>query len=151
MNLHRFKRGFTKTNPEKGLRSLPGALKNERDPSAPSTIKVRGAYISNGYPRAGKFFAISGYILTIVYAIALSFISITSYISSGGISPLGVCLVGAAVVHGLAMAAEGVCHAESPWSQKSIKLFWTITALWLISTFIYLLISGKELSELNFI
>lgn len=136
MNLNRFKKGFTKTNPEKGLRSLPGALRNDRDPRIPGTIRVRGTYISSGYPRAGKFFALSGYVLTVGYALAL----VASYLFTNSyISPLGVCIVAAGLVHGCALAAEGVCHAESKWTRKSLKLFWGITGVWLIASIYYLL------------
>ena len=45
MNLHRFKKGFTCTKPERGLRSLPGAIKKERYPVAEAPWAMRGVKI----------------------------------------------------------------------------------------------------------
>lgn len=61
MNLNNIKRGFTRTNPEKGLHSLPGAQKSDRRENRPHTIRVKGAYIEHDHNTVGKVLGISAW------------------------------------------------------------------------------------------
>lgn len=123
MNLNTLKRGFTKTNPEKGLRSLPGAQKTERRTSSP-TIRVKGRYITQSTDRLGHFLGLLSYIHAWLYTILLP----CSFLSDTGIfSPISVFILGFALVHGYALFADGLHHSEVPWARRALKIFWLST------------------------
>lgn len=125
MNLNRLKRGFTRTDPERGLRNLPGATKSDRMDDSLSTIRVKGRYIPTNTDRAGQLFGMMGYIHSWLYLVLLSCTVFAT--NTLEFSPLSIFLIGFAVVHGCAMAADGLRHSEAPWARKGIKIFWLTT------------------------
>lgn len=128
MNLNRLKRGFTRTNPEKGLRDLPGARKSERHNHDEETIRIKGRYIPSDTDRIGHYFGIMGYLHAWIYVILLpcSIFSDEHYM----FSPLSIFLIGLFIVHGCAMFADSFRHSEAPWARKGIKIFWICTLAW---------------------
>lgn len=140
MNLNSIKRGFTRTNPERGLRSLPGSMKADRIDNSSSTIRVKGQYISQGNDKIGRFFGMMGYIHAWLYAILLpcSIVGGDDYI----FSPLSIFIIGFAMVHGCAMFADGLRNSNAPWATKGIKIFWLFTLLVIVYGIIASMIIG---------
>ncbi len=133
MNLNRYKKGFTGTNPERGLRSLPGARKSDRHDNNSGTIRVKGRYISQDTDRMGKFFGMTGYIHAWLYVILLPWV-LLSEINMGSVTftPLSIFIIGFAMVHGCALFADGLRNSDAPWANKGIKIFWIFTLLVLV-------------------
>ena len=125
MNLNRLKRGFTRTNPERGLYSLPGAQKPDRHKERSTTVRVKGRYIPQDTDRMGQLFGMMGYIHAWLYVILMPCAMLAE--NTMDFDPLSVFLIGLAVVHGCAMAADGLRHSEAPWARKGIKIFWIST------------------------
>ena len=127
MNLNSIKRGFTSTNPEKGLRNLSGARKADRIDDSTSTMRVKGRYISGGNDKIGQFFGMMGYIHAWLYVILMpcSLVAGDDYISS----PISIFIIGFAIVHGCAMFADGLRNSNAPWATKGIKIFWIFSLL----------------------
>ncbi|MFK7910664.1 MAG: hypothetical protein AB8F34_08675 [Akkermansiaceae bacterium] len=126
MNLNRFKKGYTGTNPERGLRSLAGAVKADKHIDNPGAVRVKGRYIPRDTDRIGHFFGMMGYIHAWLYVILLP-CSIYADSHSVIFSPMAVFMVGMFVVHGCAIIADGLRHTEAPWARKGIKIFWIAT------------------------
>lgn len=127
MNLHRFKRTIGKTNPEKGLRSLPGAQKRDHRDKLPSTVRVKGRYISQDHSTLGSFFGVMGYIHAWIFALGMTLSLFAS--SMKDLNPITIFFLGFAVVHGCAFLTDGLSNSNSPWAGKSIKIFWIGTAI----------------------
>ena len=130
MNLNRFKKGFTSTNPERGLHNLPGAMKSERHDEGPSVVRVKGQYIPQDTDRAGQFFGMMSYIHAWIYVILLPCTILAQ--DSLAFNPLAVFLIGLAIVHGCAMAADGLRYSDAPWARKGIKIFWIASLICLL-------------------
>jgi len=140
MNLNSIKRGFTSTNPEKGLRNLSGARKADRIDDSTCTIRVKGQYISGGNDKVGRFFGMMGYIHAWLFVILFpcTLIAGDNYISS----PLSVFIIGFAIVHGCAMFADGLRNSNAPWATKGIKIFWIFTLLLAVYSIVVAMVSG---------
>jgi len=132
MNLNRFKKGFTSTNPERGLHNLPGAIKSERHDEGPSVVRVKGRYIPQDNDRAGQFFGIMGYIHAWIYVILLPCTIFAK--DSLVFNPLSVFLTGLVIVHGCALAADGLRNSDAPWARKGIKIFWLASLVFLLTS-----------------
>lgn len=130
MNMNSIKRGFTRTNPERGLHSLSGAMKSERHHEGPSVVRVKGRYIPQDTDRAGQFFGMMSYIHAWIYVILLPCTILAK--DSLDFNPLAVFLIGSAIVHGCAMAADGLRNSGAPWARKGIKIFWLVSLLCLL-------------------
>ena len=134
MNLNSIKRGFTSTNPEKGLRNLPGAMKADRIDNSPSTIRVKGRYISQDTDTVGRFFGMMGYIHAWLYVILFpcSIFVGDDYL----FSPISIFIIGLAMVHGCALFADGLRNSDAPWATKGIKIFWIFTLVMLVTSIV---------------
>jgi len=134
MNLNSIKRGFTHTNPERGLHSLPGAIKSERHDKGPSVVRVKGQYIPQDTDRAGQFFGMMSYIHAWIYIILLP---CTIFAEDSLIfNPLSVFLIGLVTVHGCAMVADGLRNSDAPWARKGIKIFWIASLAFLLMSIV---------------
>jgi len=129
MNLNTIKRGFSKTNPEKGLHSLPGAHKEDHrdDKQGTITIRVSGKYIpSNDDVAAGKAFGILGYIIAWTSAIALVVNTVLLATNSSNTNYVPASFIlGCAFVHGCSIFADTMRNTEAPWARKGIIVFWS--------------------------
>ncbi len=143
MNLNRYKKGFTSTNPERGLRSLPGASRPERHAGSPGTIRVKGRYISQDTDKTGRVFGMMGFITSWLYVILLPW-SLLAEINIGSVmfTPLSIFIIGFAVVHGCALFADGLRNSDAPWATKGIKIFWSLTLLVIVYAVIASLMAG---------
>ena len=127
MNLNTIKRGFSKTNPEKGLRSLPGALKGEHKKDKLGTIRVSGKYIPSDHDALGLTFGILGYTIAWISAISLVINTFLVTTSSDGDTNyvIGSFVLGCAFVHGCSIFADAMRKTEAPWARKGIIVFWS--------------------------
>lgn len=126
MNLNRHKKGFSHTNPEKGLHSLAGAQKNEKRPPRAPTIRVGGTYIpakDYGIPKVFGIAALAGsFISTICMAIPASKAALAN--EDPVAAAMTAFILGAIFVHVLSIFAESVKGAEVPLGRKAMKSFW---------------------------
>ncbi len=131
--MNRFKKGYTGTNPERGLRNLPGAMKADRIDNSSSTIRVKGRYISQDTDRIGGFFGMMGYIHAWLYVILMP---CTLLVDPNAVSliftPISVFIIGFAMVHGCALFADGLRGSNAPWASKGIKIFWLFNLLLMV-------------------
>lgn len=130
MNLNSFKRGFTKTNPEKGLHHLPGARKSDRKEEGPETIRVKGIYVAENHHTAGRVFGILSYglawvcnsILMIITTVSvMQFTSDSHYL---GDNALIAYIALAVILHTFVIVADNLRNSDAPWARKSIITFW---------------------------
>lgn len=130
MNLNRFKKGFTKTNPERGLHTLPGVHRPDRAGDETSTVRVKGRYIPSGTDNTGKVFGILSFTVACLCTVLfpLSFFAG----KDADLSPLAVFVMGLFLVHGFAIFADSLRHSESIWSRRGIKLFWLSSLVWIM-------------------
>ncbi len=140
MNLNSIKRGFTSTNPEKGLRGLPGAMKADRIDDSSSTIRVKGRYIPGNTDRVGQFFGMMGYIHAWLFVILFPCTLIAG--DDSIFSPMSIFIIGFAMVHGCAMFADGLRNSNAPWATKGIKIFWIFTLLFIVYGVVASMIGG---------
>jgi len=136
MNLHTLKRGFGRTNPEKGLHHLVGAQKSDRHEDQPATIRIKGVYISPHHKTPGRILGalalglawisasllICGLTLSflpIAWRIPLADYTITTYVAT------------AILMHVLVFIADGITYSNAPLARKSIIVFWGSLALYL--------------------
>lgn len=134
MNLNTLKRGFTKTNPEKGLRHLPGAQKS--DHRRHDSIRIKGPYIPKDHHGAGKILGITAFSFAwlcngILILIAIQWILpfVTEFIMSDLLRNCYIIL--GFVIHPLVIMADGLRNSDAPWARKSILVFWGGLALFL--------------------
>jgi uncharacterized membrane protein YecN with MAPEG domain len=125
MNLNRLKRGFTKTNPERGLHQLPGSKKSTAHGINSHSIRVKGQYIPGNTDRIGRAFGLMGYALAWLYFILLPCSMLTK--NSTVFYPLPLFVIGFALVHGCAMFDDGLRQSKTPWASRGIKTFWIST------------------------
>lgn len=140
MNLHRFKKGYTGANPERGLRDLVGAQKAGKRIGGPTAVRVKGRYISDGNDRIGQLFGMMGYIhawLTVLL-FPCSMFAADDHI----FSPISTFIIGFAVVHGCAMFADGLRNSDAPWARRGIKIFWISTLVFLLGSVAFSLITA---------
>lgn len=137
MNLNTLKRGFTKTNPERGLRSLPGAQKSEHRENRSNSVRVKGLYITDSYDTAGRVIGITAYTLSwlcngIILLLATHSLLpfITETISTGLL--LGGYFIIAFIIHALVILADGMRDSNAPWARKSIIVFWSGVGILLV-------------------
>jgi len=49
-------------------------------------------------------------------------------------NPLSVFLTGLVIVHGCALAADGLRNSDAPWARKGIKIFWLASLVFLLTS-----------------
>lgn len=137
MNLNTLKRGFTKTNPEKGLRSLPGAQKSVHREEGSGGIRVKGQYITHDHNTAGIVLGVMAYgfswccnVILLLLA-AQSLLPFLAELAWGSLL-LPAYLVLGFVIHIMVMVADGLRNSNAPWARKSIIVFWVGTGLFLV-------------------
>jgi|GEM_PF-5639293 hypothetical protein len=136
MNLNTLKRGFSRTNPEKGLRSLPGAQKSEHRDDLSGSIRVKGQYIVQDHDRAGRVLGIMAYGVSWIcngIILCLFILSLPPFVSEmlWERALLPIYLVLGFVLHIMVMLADGMRNSNAPWARKSIIVFWGGTGLFL--------------------
>ncbi|MGB0775905.1 MAG: hypothetical protein ACPGUY_08665 [Akkermansiaceae bacterium] len=126
MNLNSIKRGFTRTNPEKGLGNLPGAQKSEHRRNTQPTVRVSGQYISSSDHPVGKLLGGLGYLLSwISIAVMFYFVLHAHEVEKPTLNVvLPSFFLGVLLVHGCAIMAEGFRGQEAPRARKGIIIFW---------------------------
>lgn len=129
MNLNTIKRGFTKTNPEKGLRNLPGAQKSERRDLMPGSVRVSGQYISSSYNKTGKIIGLLAYTIAWICNLLIILLVLQHFSPFG--STLGTSdffltsyVVLGVIMHIMVIFADGMQNSNAPWARKSIIVFW---------------------------
>lgn len=137
MNLNKFKKTIGKNNPEKGLRNLVGAQKDERRDSSSGTIRVTGKYISGD-----KELNLTGRVLGLIAYISAWITGLLMLVSLLMPSvnlphPFATFIFGLLVVNGCAMLADGFRGSDAPWAMKGIIIFWSAAVL----TFVISLVS----------
>ena len=135
MNLNTIKRGFSKTNPEKGLRSLPGAHKEDHRDNQQNTIRISGKYIPNKENvDAGKALGMLGYVVAWVSGVTLVMNTVMLTTNSGGNTGYAATALalGGALVHGCSIFADTMRNTEAPWARKGIVVFWSGVLLSLV-------------------
>ncbi|MBT8044723.1 MAG: hypothetical protein KJO79_07210 [Verrucomicrobiae bacterium] len=140
MNLHRFKKLIGKNNPEKGLYSLPGAQKADRHIQNAGTIRVKGRYIPGDTERMGRFFGMMAYIHAWLYVLLLPSSMYTG--DHDFFSPLSVFLIGMFLIHGCAIAADGLRNSNAPRAVWGIKIFWISTVFFFVGRIVLAQITG---------
>ena len=105
-------------------------MKSERHDEGPSVVRVKGQYIPQDTDRAGQFFGMMSYIHAWIYVILLPCTILAQ--DSLAFNPLAVFLIGLAIVHGCAMAADGLRYSDAPWARKGIKIFWIASLICLL-------------------
>jgi len=136
MNLNTLKRGFSRTNPEKGLRSLPGAQKSEHRDDLSGSIRVKGQYIAHDHDKAGRILGMMAYGASwicngiIFLLITLSLLPFFPGVSwERALLPIYVVL--GFVIHIMVMVADGMRNSNAPWARKSMIVFWAGVGLFL--------------------
>lgn len=136
MNLNTIKRGFSRTQPEKGLSSLPGAQKNPTRLPDSTTVRVKGVYISEPPSPLGKICSISAFCLACGCNLILLVLA-TLWVLPLETAPLlsdyllSYYVVFAAILHGFAIVADGTLQSNAPWARKGLIMFWCGGALFL--------------------
>jgi hypothetical protein len=127
MNLQPLKRNFGKTNPEKGLRSLPGCHKGDHKDDKLGTIRVSGKYIPSDHDALGLAFGFLGYTIAWISVISLVINTFLVTTSSDGDTNYVIAsfVLGCALVHGCAIFADTMRNTEAPWTRKGIIVFWS--------------------------
>ena len=111
-------------------RACQGAMKSGRKNEGPSVVRVKGRYIPQDTDRAGQFFGMMGYIHAWIYVILLP---CTIFAEDSHIfNPFAVFIIGLSVVHGCAMAADGLRNSDALWARKGIKIFWLASLICLL-------------------
>ena len=134
MNLNTLKRGFTRTNPERGLRSLPGAQKSERRDDDDHSIRVKGVYIPLKHETAGRILGTCALgIAWICTGILISLFTLTflpiSWQTGMDDYALTSYVVLAVIMHILVIVADGITNSNAPRARKSVIVFWGSLAL----------------------
>ena len=126
MNLNKYKKGFSATNPERGLHSLAGGKK-----------RGRRRLSTNRIPLSGKYIPPSDYGIPVVLsrmAIVISYISVIGMVifsvaimlgSESSINFFAISFFSGLVgVHLLVTVAESIKGTEITTARKSVKTFW---------------------------
>lgn len=130
MNLNSLKRGFTKTNPDKGLSDLPGANKTGRSAYARGVVRIKGRYVSENYGKLAQVLGSIAYVLSWASSGVILLVPFFSEDVWGNWLLSGYAVLGF-LLHILVMIADGVGNSNEPKVRKSIKVFWSGLALFL--------------------
>ncbi|NWK55409.1 hypothetical protein HW115_07285 [Verrucomicrobiaceae bacterium N1E253] len=129
MNLNTIKRGFTKTNPERGLHSLPGARRSELRHETPETIRIRGKYISDSHDSTGRVIGILAFFISCICTLILILLCshwlpfVTPLVHFDTLLAMYVVL--GFILHLMVIIADTMRNSNAPWARKSIIVFWS--------------------------
>ena len=123
----KIKKGYNNANPDRGLQSLPGATKKDRQRDASPRLRVTGKYISANYNRFTITLSILGYITACATALIMIFRTLSAALEKTDriASALPAFVIGFLLVHCCVIFTEAISSHEIPRVRKSIKVFWT--------------------------
>ena len=129
MNLNKYKKGFTKIRPERGLKNLVGAQKTELRDKPPETVRVTGTYIPGHKETrvAGRVLGIISFLISVIAGGLMLLAVILPNLDTP--HPLGSFTLGFLLVHGCVMLADGLQNSDAPWARKAVIIFWSSTVL----------------------
>lgn len=126
MNLNTLKKGFTCNNPEKGLRSLPGAQKHDRKNRDEQSFRLSGKYIPPKDYGVSKYVGMAAFIASCLSVLGMAGAILMSFFGNGNYRGIIMpsFLIGITIVHALSILAESLKGGEVALARKGIKVFW---------------------------